>query len=137
MKRPSLQLAVEINKRVRTSDEWFDEPDELDRVDAALRSISEVSDPLNAAAVLAYMESMSERADGRLSMQHAATLAAIGEWHCRLGEFESGVVARTVRFWRSRWSSSVEAPRIEPPIAAAREIKMAAKVSHTRAHASI
>jgi prophage maintenance system killer protein len=60
LKRPSLQLAVEINKRVRTSDEWFDEPDELDRVDAALRSISEISDPLDAAAVLAYRVTSSQ-----------------------------------------------------------------------------
>ena len=43
-----------------------------------------------ASAALAYMESISERTDGRLSMQHAATLAAIGGWYCRLGDFESG-----------------------------------------------
>ena len=36
LKRPDLQLAIGINKRVVLSDEWFDEPDELDRVDIAL-----------------------------------------------------------------------------------------------------
>lgn len=54
MKRPSLQLAIEINKLVRASDEWFDEPDDLDRVENTLRSIGNLQDPLEAAAVLAY-----------------------------------------------------------------------------------
>ena len=39
MKKPDLRLATAINQRVRSADEWFDEPDELDRVDPALRSI--------------------------------------------------------------------------------------------------
>jgi hypothetical protein len=43
-----------------------------------------------AVAALAYIESVSERTDGRLSRQHATTLAGIAGWHCRLGEFESG-----------------------------------------------
>ena len=60
MKRPGLQLAIEINKRVRASDEWFDEPDELDQVDTALRSISGMSDPVKAAAVLAYRVTKSQ-----------------------------------------------------------------------------
>jgi hypothetical protein len=57
-----------------------------------------------AVAALAYMESISERVDGRLSMQHAATLAAIAGWHCRLGEFEGG---------RQRFRRSIERLRYE------------------------
>jgi death-on-curing family protein len=54
LKKPDLQLAVAINKRVREADEWFDEPDELDRVENALKSIESINTPLEAAAVLAY-----------------------------------------------------------------------------------
>jgi hypothetical protein len=57
-----------------------------------------------AVAALAYMESVSERTDGRLSRQHAATLAGIAGWQCRLGEFESG---------RQRFRRSIERLREE------------------------
>jgi hypothetical protein len=52
-----------------------------------------------ALAALAYIESISERMDGRVSSQHATTLARIAGWHCRLGEFESG---------RQRFRRSIE-----------------------------
>jgi len=45
---------VAINHVVRREDEWFDEPDELDRVARALAAIDLVEDPVEAAAVLAY-----------------------------------------------------------------------------------
>lgn len=54
MKRPDLRLAIAINQQVRADDEWFDEPDDLDRVDSALQAIASLSDPVEAAAVLAY-----------------------------------------------------------------------------------
>ncbi|MFZ0015501.1 MAG: Fic family protein [Acidimicrobiia bacterium] len=54
MKRPELSLAIEINKRVRSDDEWFDEPDELDRVEAAIQSIDDFDDPVAAAGALAF-----------------------------------------------------------------------------------
>lgn len=53
MRHPSLGLAVAINRAVRRHDEWFDEPDELDRVQGALDAISWIEDPLVAAATLA------------------------------------------------------------------------------------
>lgn len=34
--------------------EWFDEPDDLDRVESALRSHDRLVDPVEAAAVLAF-----------------------------------------------------------------------------------
>jgi hypothetical protein len=49
-----LALAVAINRSVRQEDEWFDEPDDLDRVRAALDTVARVHDPLVRAAVLAY-----------------------------------------------------------------------------------
>ncbi len=54
MIRPSLELAVAINRPVRYDDEWFDEPDDLDRVERALAAIAEVDDVVTAAAALAY-----------------------------------------------------------------------------------
>jgi hypothetical protein len=57
-----------------------------------------------ATADLAYMESISERTDGRSSIQHGRTLAAIADWYCRLGEFESG---------RQRFRRSIERLRNE------------------------
>ena len=43
-----------FNHAVREPDEWFEEPDELDRVQRALTSIEGVDDPVEAAARLAY-----------------------------------------------------------------------------------
>jgi hypothetical protein len=53
----------------------------------------------SALAVLAYMERVSERTNGRQSMQHAQSLAAIAAWQCRLGRFDSG---------RERFHRSIE-----------------------------
>ena len=53
----------------------------------------------DAAAVLAYMERVSERTHGRHSVEHALSLSEIAEWHCRLGKFDSG---------RERYRRSIE-----------------------------
>jgi prophage maintenance system killer protein len=54
LNRPSLRLAIEFNKRVREDDEWFDEPDDIQRVQGALNSIDNLENPVMAAGVLAY-----------------------------------------------------------------------------------
>lgn len=54
MIRPSLELAVAINRAVRFDDEWFDEPDDLDRLGNALEAIDAFDDVVTAAAVLMY-----------------------------------------------------------------------------------
>ncbi len=54
MRRPTLQLAVAFNARIRTPEEWFSDPDDLDRLETALRSIAAVDDPIEAAAVIAF-----------------------------------------------------------------------------------
>ena len=54
MRRPDLALAIAINHSTRAPDEWFDEPDDLDRVTGALRSIDHVEDVVEAAGVLMY-----------------------------------------------------------------------------------
>jgi prophage maintenance system killer protein len=47
-------LAVAINRAVRVDDEWFDEPDDLDRLARALEAIEYIEDPVAAAAVVAF-----------------------------------------------------------------------------------
>ena len=54
LRRPSLEVAVEINRAVRAKDEWFNDPDDIDRVERALDAIAHLADPVEAAAVLAY-----------------------------------------------------------------------------------
>ncbi len=54
MRLPTFDLAIAINEAVRESDEWFDEPDDLERLAIALRSVEDVSDPVAAAARLAF-----------------------------------------------------------------------------------
>jgi prophage maintenance system killer protein len=54
LKRPSLDLAIAFNLSIRESDEWFDEPDDLDRVSAALQAADGIEDPIEVAATLAY-----------------------------------------------------------------------------------
>lgn len=54
MIRPSLELAIAVNRLARHDDEWFDEPDELDRLARALDAIADIDDPVTAAGVLAY-----------------------------------------------------------------------------------
>lgn len=54
MIRPTLALAIALNHATRQDDEWFDEPDDLERVQRALDAVSEIDDPVTAAAVVAY-----------------------------------------------------------------------------------
>lgn len=53
MIRPDVRLALAFNEAVRDEDEWFEEPDDLDRLRLALDSIESLTDPVEAAAVLA------------------------------------------------------------------------------------
>lgn len=54
MIRPTLALAIVLNHATRQEDEWFDEPDDLGRVQRALEAVVEIKDPVTAAAVVAY-----------------------------------------------------------------------------------
>ena len=74
MRRPSLELAVAINRLVRQDDEWFDEPDELDRLQRALDAIAGTDDPVTAAAVLAYRVARAQ-AFGEANKRTAFVLA--------------------------------------------------------------
>jgi hypothetical protein len=54
LNRPTVELAVAINHAVRHEDEWFDEPDEVERLERALSSIDQINDPIEAAATVAF-----------------------------------------------------------------------------------
>ncbi len=45
---------------MREADEWFDEPDDLDRAERALRAADGIEDPLVAAGTLAYRLSRAQ-----------------------------------------------------------------------------
>ena len=49
-----------FNEGVRLADEWFDEPDDLDRVRDAIAAVDELEDPIEAAATLAYRISRAQ-----------------------------------------------------------------------------
>ena len=51
---------VAINEAVREPDEWFEEPDDIERLQNALASIENISDPVEAAAVLAFRITRSQ-----------------------------------------------------------------------------
>jgi prophage maintenance system killer protein len=54
LRLPTVDLTIAVNEAVRESDEWFDEPDDLERLAIALRSVEGLSDPAAAAARLAF-----------------------------------------------------------------------------------
>jgi hypothetical protein len=62
--RPDVALALAVNEAVRDDDEWFEEPDDLDRLKVALDAIETIDDPVEAAAVLAFRVTRAQ-ADGR------------------------------------------------------------------------
>ena len=60
MKIPSLELAIAVNHAVRENDEWFDEPDDLERVERALAAAAGIEEPVRAASVLASRVARSQ-----------------------------------------------------------------------------
>ena len=51
MNIPGLEVVVAINASVRHEDEWFDDEDDLDRIEKILIDLQGESDSLNAAAI--------------------------------------------------------------------------------------
>ena len=60
MIRPTLALAIALNHATRQGDEWFEEPDDLERVQGALDAVSQIDDPVTAAAIVAYRVSSAQ-----------------------------------------------------------------------------
>jgi hypothetical protein len=45
LRLPNLAIIIAINESVRHDDEWFDEPDELERVERLLGQLQSETDP--------------------------------------------------------------------------------------------
>ncbi len=58
---PGVALAVAINRSVRADDEWFDEPDDVERLISALAAAEGLEDPVVAAGLLAFRAVVKER----------------------------------------------------------------------------
>jgi prophage maintenance system killer protein len=72
--RPSVGLAVAINRVLRQPDEWFEEPDDLGRISRAISVIDHIDDPIEAAAVLGFRVARAQ-AFGEANKRTAILLA--------------------------------------------------------------
>ena len=61
---------------IRESDEWFDEPDDLDRVGAALHAADGIEDSIEVAATVAYRVARAPR----LSEGNMRTAMLLAKW---------------------------------------------------------
>jgi hypothetical protein len=95
LKKPSLRLAIEINKRVREKDEWFEEPDDLERLSRALTSVDCEENPVVAAGILAYRVTRAQGfAEGK---QHC--FSPDGSW-TTMALTETGFSRVTTSYWQ-------------------------------------
>ena len=76
MRLSTLAIIVAINESIRHEDEWFEEPDELDRIERLLEQLQTETDAVTAAA----------RAVGRIARSQAftegnkRTAVLVGRW---------------------------------------------------------
>ena len=76
MRIPSLEVVVAFNNTIREADEWFDEPDELDRVQRLLDRLADETDPVVAAAL-----SVSRLAQSQAFTEgNKRTAVLVGRW---------------------------------------------------------
>jgi prophage maintenance system killer protein len=76
LNRPTVEIAVAINHAVRHEDEWFDEPDELKRLERALTSIDQIDDPIDAAAIVAFRVTRAQA----FAEANKRTALLLGRW---------------------------------------------------------
>ena len=86
MNLPSLELIVAFNASVRHNDEWFDEPDDLDRIVRILDDLQTANDPLVAAGVAT---SRITRAQA-FTEGNKRTALLVGRWILDRNDFDGG-----------------------------------------------
>jgi prophage maintenance system killer protein len=73
---PSLETVVAFNHSIREADEWFEEPDELDRVGRILDQLVDETDPVVASAL-----SVSRLAQSQAFTEaNKRTAVLVGRW---------------------------------------------------------
>jgi prophage maintenance system killer protein len=90
LKTPPLRLAIEFNRRVRHDDEWIEEPDDRERVARALASIDGLTDPVEAAAILAFRVT---RAQG-FAEGNKRTAVLLARWVLDMNGIEGSEILR-------------------------------------------
>jgi len=73
---PSLEVVVAFNHSIREVDEWFDEPDELDRVERLLERLADETDPVVAAALSVSRLTQSQA----FTEGNKRTAVLVGRW---------------------------------------------------------
>jgi len=73
---PSLEVVVAFNYSIREVDEWFDEPDELDRVERLLDRLADETDPVVAAALSVSRLTQSQA----FTEGNKRTAVLVGRW---------------------------------------------------------
>jgi len=73
---PRLELVVAINASIRHDDEWFDEVDDLDRIEKIIGDLQSESDPLIAAAIATSRIARSQA----FSEGNKRTALLVGRW---------------------------------------------------------
>ena len=76
MRIPSLEVVVAFNHTIREADEWFDEPDELDRVKRLLDRLADETDPVVAAALRVSRLAQSQA----FTEGNKRTAVLVGRW---------------------------------------------------------
>ena len=86
MNLPSLELIVAFNASVRHGDEWFDEPDDLDRIVRILNDLHSAIDPI---VVAAMATSRITRAQA-FTEGNKRTALLVGRWILDRNDFDGG-----------------------------------------------
>jgi prophage maintenance system killer protein len=76
LRLPSLPIVVAINHSIRHDDEWYDEPDELDRIERILTELQREEDPVIAAATAVGQVARSQA----FTEGNKRTALLIGRW---------------------------------------------------------
>jgi prophage maintenance system killer protein len=58
--RPTVEIAVAINRETREADEWFEDPDDLPRLERALTLTEDIDDPLELVISLLFRVAYSQ-----------------------------------------------------------------------------
>jgi prophage maintenance system killer protein len=88
LKLPSLELVVAFNASIRHNDEWFEEADDLDRIQRILSDLQNATDPLVVAAIAT---SRIARAQA-FTEGNKRTALLVGRWILDRNDFDGSLI---------------------------------------------